>query len=186
MEECHCDPRVQTNNGDAPLHCACEGGNFNIVRFLIVDHHCDPAGRGAWGRTALHYACESGKLDIVKFLVEESDPTVQNSNSNAPLHFACKKRVRFLIVDRHCDPACCGCNGRTPLHFACESEKLDIVKFLVEEHNCNPFKGKDSVLYTAPLPHDILLYLISCIPPLKLVNSVTKRQPVQLLEVFRK
>ena len=57
-----------------------------------------------------------------------SDPTVQNSNSNAPLHFACKKRVRFLIVDRHCDPACCGCNGRTPLHFACESEKLDIVK----------------------------------------------------------
>ena len=71
MEECHCDPKVQTNSGDTPLHCACEGGHFNIVRFLIVDHHCDPVGRGAWGRTPLHYACESGKLDIVKFLVEE-------------------------------------------------------------------------------------------------------------------
>ena len=193
VEECHCDPSVQANNGDTPLHCACEQGNIHIVRYLIDDHHCDPAGRGAWGRTALHYACESGKLDVVKFLVEECDcdPTVQNSIGNTPLHFACKKRgnidiVRFLIVDRHCDPRCRGCNGRTPLHFACESEKLDIVKFLVEEQNCDPFKGKDSVLYTAELPHDILLYLISCIPPLKLVNSVTKRQPVQLLEIFRK
>ena len=192
VEECHCDPRVRANNGDTPLHCACENGNLIIVKYLIVDHHCDPADRGAWGRTALHYACESGKLDVVKYLVEDChcDPTVQNSIGNTPLHFACKKRgnvevVRFLIVDCHCDPRCHGCEGRTPLHFACESERLDIVKFLVEKHNCDPFKRKDSPLYTTP-HHDILLFLISRIPPLKLVNSVTQRRPVQLLEVFRK
>ena len=193
VEECHCDPSVQANNGDTPLHCACEEGNINIVKYLIVDHHCDPAGRGFWGRTALHYACLSGKLDVVKFLVEEChcDPKIQSSVGNTALHLACRRRgsidvVRFLIADHHCDPRCRGWKGKTPLHYACESEKLDIVKFLVEEQNCNPFKGKDSVLYTAPLPHDILLYLISRLPPLKLVNSVTKRKPVPLLEVFRK
>ena len=192
VEDCNCDPSIQDDNGNTPLHCACEGGMIDIVRFLVADHSCDPAGRGEWGRTVLHYACESGKLDVVKYLVEEfhCDPTVQNSIGNTPLHFACKKRgnvevVRYLIVDCHCDPRCHGCEGRTPLHIACESERLDIVKFLVEEHNCDPFKRKDSPLYTTQ-HHDILLFLISRIPPLKLVNSVTQRRPVQLLEVFRK
>ena len=193
VEECQCDPIVRANSGNTPLHCACEEGNINIVKYLIVDHHCDPAGRGAWGRTALHYACLSGKLDVVKFLVEDChcDSRIQNSVGNTPLHFACRRRgsidiVRFLIADHQCDPRCRGWKGKTPLHCACESGKLDIVKFLVEECHSNPFKRKDSPLYVTPLTDDILLYLISCIPPLKLVNSVTKRKPVQLLEVFRK
>ena len=193
VEECHCDPRVCDGNSNTPLHCACEEGNFDIVRYLIVEYHCDPAGRGELGRTPLHYACWSGKLDMVRFLVEECDcdPTVQNSLGNTPLHFACNTKgnidiARFLIVDCHCDPRCYGWDSRTPLHLACESGKLDIVKFLVEEHKCDPFEGEDSPLYTAEMPHDILLFLISHLPPLKLINSVARRQPVQLLDIFRK
>ena len=197
VEDCNFDPSVQDDNGNTPLHCACEGGMIDIVRFLVVDRSCDPTGRGEWGRTPLHYACYSGKLNVVKFLVQEChcDPGVQNYRGNTPLHFACKKRgsidiVRFLIIDHHCDPASRGWNGRTPLHCACGSGKLDIVKFLVDDCNCNLFQKKDrsgdSPLYTATLCNNVLLFLVSRIPPLKLVNSVTKRKPVQLLEVFRK
>ena len=196
VEGCKCDPNIRDDNDNTPLHCACEGGKIDIVRFLVGDHHCDPVGRGEWGRTPLHYACYSGKLDVVKFLVEECrcDPGVQNDRGNTPLHFACKKRgsidiVRFLIVEHHCDPACRGWNGRTPLHCACGSGKLDIVKFLVEDCNCNIFQRKDcygnSPLYTATLCNDILLFLISHLPPLKVVNSITRRKSVQLLEVFK-
>ena len=186
VEECHCDPRVKDDYGDTPLHWACEGGSINIVKFLIVDHHCDLACRGRLGRTPLHCACKSGKLDIVKFLVEEChcDPRVQDRGGDTPLHCACDGGsidiVRFLIVDHHCDLACRGWLGRTSLHWACESGKLDIVKFLVEECHCDLFRVKDddgnTPLHLAPLKiqDDVLLFLLSHIPPLKLVNSLIK------------
>jgi len=203
VEECHCDPRVEDNYGDTPLHCAYGGnGNIDIVRFLIVDQHCDPACCVYWGRTPLHWVCESGKVDVVKFLVEERhcDPRVQDMDGNTPLHWACKENgnvdiVRFLIVDQHCDPECHGSWGRTPLHWACESGKLDIVRFLVEECNCNPFRSKDTFgdtpLYQATQRRNhinVIMYLLSHSPPLKLVKLVLENycsQP-ELLRVFKR
>ena len=200
VEECHCDPRVKDRGGDTPLHYACKGGSIDIVRFLIVDHHCDPACRGEWGRTPLHCACESGKLDIVKFLVEKCncDPGVQDRDGETPLHLAFKEGnmdiVRFFLADDHCDPACRGKKGRTLLHYACESGKLDIVKFLVEECHCDPFTGKDEDGHTplhlaVQMTHDdILLFLLSHIPPLKLVKSVINSWflPPKILQAFVK
>ena len=203
VDKYQCDPHLKNRWGDTPLHYACWGGSIDIVRFLIVDHHCDPACRGLEGRTPLHCACKSGELDIVKFLVEDChcDPRVKDKDGDTTLHYACKGGsidiVMFLIVDHHCDPACCGRLGRTPLHWACESEKLDIVKFLVEECQCDPFRGKDEDddtplhLATCMERDDIFLFLLSHIPPLKLVNSVIKHYiyrtfSVKLLQAFVK
>ena len=175
---------------------------IDIVRFLIVDHHCDPACCGRWGRTPLHYACKSGKLDIVKFLVEEChcNPKVKDGDGDTPLHCACKGGsidiVKFLIVDYHCDPACHNWLHRTPLHWACKSRKLEMVKLLVEECHCDPFRGKDedggSPLHLAAKGEhdDVLVFFLSHIPSLKLVNSVIKlnrsHTSTKLLEAFRK
>ena len=201
MEERHCDPGVQDWYGETPLHLAFKQGSMDIVRFFLADDHCDPACHGKKGRTLLHYACESGKLDFVKFLVEEChcDPRVKDRDGDTPLHYACEGGsidiVRFLIVDHHCDPACRGWEGRTPLHYACKSGKLDIVKFLVEECHCDPFRGKDEFGHTPlhlaarRIQDDVLLFLLSHIPPLKLVKSVVKyinRHSDKLLHAFRK
>ena len=198
VEECHCDPRSQYWDGNTLLHHVCGGGIIDIARFLIVDHHCDPTYHGQWDRTPLHYACESGKLDIVMFLVEECycDPRVKDVYGNTPLHYACKIGIvdllKFLIIDHHCDPACCNIWEQTPLHYACDGGKLDIVKFLVEECHCDPIKvkdddGKTSLHLATERGHDdILLFLLSYIPPLELVNSVLKSYPVKLLQSFRK
>ena len=201
VDKYQCDPHLKTDWWKCtPLHFACEGGSIDIVRFLIVDHHCNPACRGKdVTRTPLHYACESGKLDIVKFLVEEChcDPRVQGSLGDTPLHCACEGGsidiVRFLIVDHHCDPACCGWHSRTPLHYACKSGKLDIVKFLVKECHCDPIRGKDDIGCT-PLHlaasweyYDVVLFLLSHIPTLKLVNSVIiERSSIKLLQAVKK
>ena len=199
VEECYCDPEVQDNNGDTPLHWACEGGSIDIVRFLIIDCCCNPACRGRGGRTPLHCACDSGKLNTVKFLVEEfhCDPRVQDGDGYTPLHWACKRGsidiVKFLIVDHHCDPACSGLWARTPLHYACESGKPDIAKFLIEECHCDPFRKDEyggTPLHIAAWDEhgDVLLYLLSHVPPLKLVNLILEHwySPPKLLYVFRK
>ena len=203
VEKYHCDVHLKNEWSYTPLHYACEGnGNIDTVRFLLVEQHCDPACRGLGDRTPLHYACESGKLDMVKFLVEEChcDPTVQDCIHDAPLHCACQGNgtidiVRFLVVEQHCDPACRGFGDRTPLHCACESGKLDIVRFLVEECHCDPFRSKDANGYT-PLhwaywlvKPDVVTFLLSRIPPLKLVNSVIEkkyRNHRHLLQIFKR
>ena len=200
VEECHCDPRVKDRNGDTLLHCASKGGSIDIVRFLITDHHCDPTSHGRWGRTPLSIACMSRKLDMVKLLVNEChcDPKLVDRNGNTPLHFACCKEgsidiVRFLVVEHHCDLICHG-RDRTPLSIACESGKLEIVKFLVEECHCDTLRKDedgDTPLHLATLKEhdDVLLFLLSHTPPLKLVNSIIelcKPSPklLQLLKAF--
>ena len=191
VEECHCDPSVTDEDGNTPLHCACEGECFDLVKFLIIDHHCEPACCGRWkDRTP---ACKSGKLDIVKFLVEEChcDPRGQDKFGNTPLHHACMGGsidiVRYLTVNQNCDPACRGRMGRTPLHYACRGGELDIVKFLVEECYCNPtvqdWSGDTPLHLTTQGRHDVLLFLLSQTPLLKLVKSVVN---APLLQAFMK
>ena len=201
VEECHCNSSLQDDNGCTPLHCACKGGSIDIVRFLVGDYRCETTCCDRWDRTPLHYACVSGKLDVVKFLVEEyhCDPRVRDVNGRIPLHCACEGGsvgiVRFLVVDHHCDPACREWEGRTPLHWACESGKLGIVKFLVEKCHCDPFNEKDCKgltpfhLATWGGHGDVLLFLFSHVPPLKLVNSILKCSDSlyddNLLEAFK-
>ena len=177
----HCDPACCGWWGRTPLHLACESGKLDIVRFLVEECHCDPRVKDGYGYTPLHCACLGGNIDIVGFLVEEChcDPRVKDKDDNTPLPYACWEGsidiVRFLVVDHHCDPTCRGSGGGTPLHWACESGKLDIVKFLVEECHCDPFSGKDdngdTPLHLA-VQDELILFLLSHIPPLKLVNSI--------------
>ena len=150
----------------------------------------------------LHYACRNGWYDVSRELVDkyQCDPHLKNGGRYTPLHFACDRGsidiVRFFVVDHHCDPAIHGWKGRIPLHLACESWRLDIVKFLVEECHCDPFREKDMFDYTplhlaAQREHDVLLFLLSHNPPLKLVNPVIKqldwyRTSTKLLQAFVK
>ena len=70
------------------------------------------------------------------------------------LHNACANRrpalVRYLVLECKCDPAVCDFQGDTSLHFTClqlddvpghdnvESDGEEIIKFLIEEQNCDP------------------------------------------------
>ena len=198
------DQEVKRHSGhylSSLLHYACFNGWYYVSRELVNEYHCDPACCELLSRTPLHWACKSGKLDIVKFLVEEChcDPRVKDRDGNNPLIYACwggsTDIVKFLIVDHHCDPAYPGYGSRTPLYWACVSGKLDLVRFLVEEYHCDPFRGKDMdgdtpLHLTARRKLNILLFLLSHIPPLKLVNSIIDyrfpppKHALKLLQAF--
>ena len=126
------------------MHCACESGKLDIVKFLVEECHCDPRVKDKCDNTPLHCACEGGSIDIVKFLVEEChcDPRVKDRYDNTPLHCACEggsiEIVKFLVEECHCDPRVKDKYDNTPLHCACVGGSIDIVRFLIVEHHCDP------------------------------------------------
>ena len=92
------------------------------------------------------------------------------------------------------DPAVGAGWGRTPLHCAGKSVKLDIVRFVVEDCHCDPFRMKwgDTPLHWAVQRKnhlDVVMFLLSHIPPLKLVNSLMRMKycwHAQLCQVFNR
>jgi len=80
-----------------PVHCAVEGGNIDVVRWLIDDHYCPiklvRAGgakkkRGAAdvpvqtskGRTVLSIAMDCLKVDIMRYLVVECNVSIYETS----------------------------------------------------------------------------------------------------------
>lgn len=61
------DVNKQCNKGQTPLHYACQGGNTQLMKYLLecgADVHIEDSD----GFTALYHACISGYLSIVKEL----------------------------------------------------------------------------------------------------------------------
>ena len=122
---------------------ACESGNVDIVRHLVIDKHCDVNAKGWNGYTPLHYACEKGHFEIVKILTNHPKCNIEaeNNSNDRPLHKACKSGnvdiLRHLVIDKHCDVNAKGRNGYTPLHYACEKGHFEVVEFLTNHPQCN-------------------------------------------------
>ena len=122
---------------------ACESGNVDIVRHLVIDKHCDVNVKGRLGYTPLHYACEKGHFEIVKILTNHPQCNIEaEDNSNdRPLHEACESGnvdiVRHLVIDKNCDVNVKGRLGYTPLHWACSKGNFEIVKILTNHPQCN-------------------------------------------------
>ena len=49
IREEHCNPSCENNNGDTPLHYACDNGHLNIAQYLIREEHCNPSCENKYG-----------------------------------------------------------------------------------------------------------------------------------------
>ncbi|XP_019859194.1 PREDICTED: uncharacterized protein LOC105314738 [Amphimedon queenslandica] len=70
---------------------ACQSGNVNIMRHLVIDKHCDVNAKDRWsGYTPLHYACEKGHIEIVKILTNQPQCNIDagTAYNDRPLHKA--------------------------------------------------------------------------------------------------
>ena len=124
---------------------ACESGNVDIVRHLVIDKHCDVNAKGRQnGCTPLHWACNKGNFEIVKILTNHPQCNIEAEDdfNDRPLHEACESGhvdiVHHLVIDKHCDVNAKGRqNGCTPLHWACNKGNFEIVKILTNHPQCN-------------------------------------------------
>jgi len=137
------------------LHAAVEGGNVDVVKYLVEEKNCHLNLSTDNGVTALHLACEAGQVDIINYLLSFAacDPNATTDDGSTCLHAAIKSGnlhiIDFLIRVRNCDPHCKTNYGITPLHIACELGNINVVEYLINVCECDP-NSKDSNSWT---PH---------------------------------
>ena len=155
--------RVSADLGRTPMNLlqwACLEGDFEIIQYLATEWGGDfealMSAVDMKRRTPLHLACHASRdgIIIVKYLVEElhADITVTDRLGRTPLLHACAQNrygtrvpqvaiVQYLVQcerpngldSRLSQPT--DRDGRMALHLACESNRVDVVKALIENYS---------------------------------------------------
>jgi ankyrin len=110
------DPLCQDEEGYTSLHLACEGGDIDVVQYLISEMKKHTSldsivyDKTKAGDTAVHHAALKGHLPVVK----------------------------LFITDLKFDPNTLGQLGWPPLIHAAQGGHLEVVRYLTEELQCDP------------------------------------------------
>eukprot|EP00956_Cyclotella_meneghiniana_P025306 scaffold52590_cov23-Cyclotella_meneghiniana.AAC.4 len=85
------------NQGNIPLHIACQMGNLDAVTLLIRIDDDSLKTRDLSGNLPLHLACKHGRCEIIPCILEQSafGVTVQNSEKQTP--------IELLFYEAECD-----------------------------------------------------------------------------------
>ena len=134
----------------SPLHFTARQGRLDFAKVLISQYNCQPMVEDKEGRTPLHIACQHGHLDYVRYLVKQKRCDVQYGDVEdiIPLYHACgwlsectdKQALaisRFLVSSARCNPKVIDMNGKNGVLHASEKGFLSVLKYFVEECNCN-------------------------------------------------
>ena len=143
-------------DGDCLLHIACQWGDEDIVKYLVIDDRCNPNIQSSTSRnTPLHIAAKYGQEDIIVQLLshKECNPNVQNIEGDTLLHIVCRRKsldIIKLLLERRCrtnipnnkretaQDIPLNEDGDCLLHIACQWDDVGIVQYLITDERCNP------------------------------------------------
>jgi len=85
------------NQGCSLLHIACQGGNIDIVNYLIGIDPDSLSVPDQAGNLPLHHACLGGSCGVIPLIIEQSTfgVTLQNSHKQTP--------VEYLLFESECN-----------------------------------------------------------------------------------
>ena len=163
----HCNLMASNKQGETILHCAVE--HTEIVKYLIIECNFDPMTVNDDGDTVLHYAAKKGSLEVLKFIINYHNCNLMTTNKRDEtiLHCAVEHTeiVKYLIIECNFDPMTVINNGgNTVLHYAAMKGLLDLLKFMINHHNCNLMatnKWGETILHCAVEHTEIVKYLIN-------------------------
>ena len=164
----------------SPLHYAAQHGQLEFAKLLILQYECHPQVEDKEGRTPLHIACQHGNLEFARYLIEQKRCNAEylDIEEQTPLHHSCGwlsecieeqalNISHFLVNDARCDPNRQDMNGKNGVLHACEKGFLSILRFFVEEHNCDlsvvDYKGNNALHLAVSFSNNlnVVNYIIS-------------------------
>ena len=176
------NPLEKDVNDETSLQYAVKFGKLDILKYLIDDVQCSPATKGWRGSTILHTAAETKQLSILTYLIEDckQDPTATlDDYDSSPLSYACRggdlTTVRYLVniyknfgmnvqdtekpKKKSGDPydvhTLRDDVQHEPLSCACFCGFVPVVKYLIEECDCDPLQP-EGVKRRTPLEGAVL------------------------------
>uniref|UniRef100_A0A1X7T0P0 Uncharacterized protein n=1 Tax=Amphimedon queenslandica TaxID=400682 RepID=A0A1X7T0P0_AMPQE len=145
INECNCDIMVTDKDGVPFLHYVASKGLLDVLKCMVMNingHIMDEQYRDTNGRTVLHLAV--GHIDVVKYLINECncDIMVTDKDGVPVLHYVASEglldalKCMVMNINGHImDEQYRDTNGWTVLH--CAVEHIDVVKYLINECNCD-------------------------------------------------
>ena len=118
-------------DGSLPLHLACSHGHLSVAEYLITKQKCNPSSQNKNGYTPLHFASQHGHMNIVQYLTKVlgCDPVGKKSTFLCFTHFSFHTyKATSLSTEQRC----------LPLHLACIHGHLSVVKYYIDELECEP------------------------------------------------
>ena len=170
FEGCHCDITCEDKDGNTPLHLAVSASKNTELMKYLVSEGCNRNAKRHHGVTPLHLAVAEGHLPIVECLTIElkCDIMQKDADGTTPAHVAVIlghiEILKFFVE---------GCmyevksdsnnNGEALIHSASFHGHTSIVKYLIEELECDPMsrdrKGNTPLHFAAVSGHnDVLIY----------------------------
>ncbi|XP_046547141.1 putative ankyrin repeat protein RF_0381 [Haliotis rubra] len=119
------------------LHVACEGGNVEIIKYILKHDIVDIGSRDANGWTPLMYGVSNGNEDVFDVLVEAgADLSLVTNDNETILHVACVWGsfgiTKYLLTHEIVDIDSRDNNGLTAVMATAMGGSIDVFKLLVK------------------------------------------------------
>jgi ankyrin repeat protein len=145
------DVNDSDDTGKTALHYACQSGSLDAVQHLLRTGRAERDVADANGETPLFIAAASGHVEIVEYLLfKKASVNTRSKEGATPLFAACRAghlRVVTALINAGADVnAACLCEedanagllapfqGFTPLLIACFENRVEVVKFLLDNN----------------------------------------------------
>ncbi|XP_067653124.1 ankyrin-3-like [Haliotis asinina] len=131
------DLSVTDENGDNILHCACGGGNVEIVNYILKRNTLDVNSKGHEEKTPVMLAASHGKSEVFDILMKKgADLSVTDENDDNILHSACRggnvKIVNYILKRNTLDVNSKGYEEKTPVMLAASQGKSEVFNILTK------------------------------------------------------
>jgi ankyrin repeat protein len=118
------------------LFAACSTGNFELVKYFVLEKGAELSIPNYDGDTPLSKAAAMGHGDIVQFLLDRGAPQVANNEGALPIHLAAvhdRREVLTALLQRDIDPNTLSAKNRTPILLAAATGQTAAIEILARD-----------------------------------------------------